>query len=137
VDSGSRVRLAGQGEPGRNGGAPGDIYLVVRVLPHPTFERKGDDLFTDVPVDIYTAVLGGEIRLPTLDGAVMLRVPPRTQSGRSFRLQGKGMPRQGDSSRRGDLYARVELVLPEPLSEHEIETFRELAAARQKAQARA
>jgi curved DNA-binding protein len=137
VDNGSRVRLAGQGEPGRNGGEPGDIYLVVRVLPHPTFERQGDDLYIDVPVDVYTAALGGEVKVPTLDGAVMLRIPPRTQSGRSFRVRGKGMPRLGDRNSRGDLYARVELVLPEPLTERELEAFRELAAARQGAQARA
>jgi curved DNA-binding protein len=137
VDNGSRVRLAGQGEPGRNGGQPGDLYLVVRVLPHLTFERQGDDLYTNVPVDIYTAALGGEVRVPTLDGVVMLKIPPRTQSGRNFRVRGKGMPRVTNRNSRGDLYARVELVLPEPLTERELQAFRELAAARQGAQARA
>jgi curved DNA-binding protein len=136
VDTGSRVRLAGQGEPGRNGGQPGDLYLIVRVLPHPTFERQGDDLYVDVPVDVYTAVLGGEVRVATLDGAVMLKVPPGTQSGRSFRIRNKGMPRLGNPGKRGDLYARVNLVLPEPLTEREIAAFRELAATRQGAQAR-
>ena len=130
VDNGSRVRLAGQGESGRNGGQPGDLYLLVRVLPHPAFERQGDDLYTDVPVDVYTAALGGEVRVPTLDRTVMLHIPPRTQSGRSFRLRGRGMPRIGNPGSRGDLYARVNLVLPEPLTEREIEAFRELAAAR-------
>jgi curved DNA-binding protein len=137
VETGSRVRLARQGEPGRNGGEPGDLYLVIRVLPHPTFERQGEDLFVDVPVDVYTAALCGEVRVPTLEGAVMLKVPPRTQSGRNFRLRGKGMPRLGNPGSRGDLYARVNLVLPEPLTEREIEAFRELAAARRGAQARA
>jgi curved DNA-binding protein len=136
VDTGLRVRLAGQGEPGRNGGKPGDLYLIIRVLPHPTFERQGDDLYASVPVDVYTAVLGGEVRVPTNGGAVMLKIPPGTQSGRSFRVRNKGMPRPGDRSKRGDLYARVNLVLPEPLTEREIATFRELAAARQEAQAR-
>jgi curved DNA-binding protein len=137
VDNGARVRLAGQGEPGRNGGEAGDLYLIVRVLPDPTFERQGDDLYTDVPMDIYTAALGGEVRVPTLDGGgVMLRIPPRTQTGRSFRLRGKGMPRQGDQKHRGDLYARVTLMLPEPLTERELEAFRELAAARRGAGAR-
>ena len=128
--TGLRLRLAGQGGPGSHGGPAGDVYLFVRVTPHATFERDGDDLHTEVPVDIYTAALGGEVRLPTLDGAVMLKIPPHTQSGRIFRLRGKGMPRLGDLSARGDLYARVKLMLPEPLSERELQAFRELAAAR-------
>jgi curved DNA-binding protein len=83
-----------------------------------------------VPVDIYTAALGGEVRVPTLDGAVMLKIPPQTQSGRSFRLRNKGMPRLGKPNARGDLYARIRLMLPEPLSERELKALRELAAAR-------
>jgi len=130
VYTGARVRLAAQGEPGRQGGPDGDLYLVIRVAPHATFERDGDDLFTEVPVDIYTAALGGEVRVPTLDGAVMLKIPPQTQSGRTLRLRGKGMPRLDDPATRGDLYVRVRLVLPEPLSDRELQAFRELAAAR-------
>jgi curved DNA-binding protein len=133
VYTGSRVRLAGQGEPGRQGGGTGDLYLGIRVLPHPTFERDGDDLFIEIPVDIYTAALGGEVRVSTLDGAVMLKVPPQTQSGRTLRLRGKGMPRLHDPQTRGDLYARVRLMLPEPLNERELQAFRELAAARREA----
>lgn len=133
VYTGARVRLAGQGEPGRNGGVAGDLYLIVNVLPHPNYEREGDDLYTEVPVDIYTAALGGEVRVPTLDGAVMLKIPANTQSGRSFRLRGKGMPPLGDSTQRGDLYARVRLMLPEPLTERERNAFRELQGARQRA----
>ena len=132
VQSGSRIRLAGQGEPGRSGGPAGDLYLVTQVLPHPTFEREGDDLYTEVPVDFYTAALGGEVRVTTLDGAVMLKLEPQTQAGRSIRLRGKGMPSLADPARRGDLYARITLVLPEPLSEHELKTLRELRAAREK-----
>jgi curved DNA-binding protein len=131
VYTGARVRLAGQGEPGRQGGPAGDLYLNIRVAPHATFERDGDDLFTELSVDIYTAALGGEVRAPTLDGAVMLKIPPQTQSGRTLRLRGKGMPRLNDPHTRGDLYARIRLILPEPLSEREIQAFRELAAARQ------
>jgi curved DNA-binding protein len=130
VYTGARVRLAGQGESGRQGGATGDLYLNIRVLPHATFERDGDDLFTEVPVDIYTAALGGEVRVPTIDGSVMLKIPPQTQSGRTLRLRGKGMPRLNDPNTRGDQYARVRLVLPEPLSERELQAFRELADAR-------
>ena len=131
VHTGSRVRLAGQGEPGRNGGPSGDLYLLIRLLPNPTFEREGDDLHTEVPVDIYTAVLGGEVRVPTLDRPVMLKIPPQTQAGQSFRLRGKGMPRLSDPNAHGDLYARVRLVLPENMSEQETNAFRDLAAARQ------
>jgi curved DNA-binding protein len=130
VRTGSRIRLAGQGEPGRDGAPPGDLYLVTRLLPHPTFELEGDDLHTEVPVDIYTAVLGGEVQVPTLDRPVMLKIPPRTQSGRSFRLRGKGMPRLGQPGTRGDLYARSRLVLPEPMTEAEVNAIRELAATR-------
>lgn len=128
--SGSRVRLAGQGEPGVAGGPSGDLYLNIEVLPHAQFERDGDDLYVTAPVDIYTAVTGGTVRVPTLDGSVSLKIPPRTQADRLFRLKGKGMPRQGKPSERGDLYARVKLVLPEPLRDEELETLRSLAQAR-------
>ncbi len=133
VDTGSRVRLAGQGEPGRNGGPAGDLYLITHVLPHTAFERQGDDLFAEVAVDVFTAALGGEIRVQTLDGAVMLTIPPRTQTGRSFRLRSKGMPQLGSPDRRGDLLVRAKLMLPEPLTDRELAAFRELALARQQA----
>jgi curved DNA-binding protein len=133
VRTGSRVRLAGQGEPGWNGGPPGDLYLITNVLPHPSFEREGDDLYTDAPVNIYTGVLGGEVPVPTLERPVMLRIPAQTQAGRSFRLRGKGMPRLSNPDRRGDLYARVRLVLPERMTEDELAAFRELAARRETA----
>ncbi len=132
VDTGSRVRLAGQGEPGRNGGTPGDLYLIIHVLPNATFERTGDDLHFDVPVDIYTAVAGGEVRIPTLGRPLILTIPPRTNANRNFRLRGKGMPHLGKPDIYGDLFARVNLVLPEPLTDQEVNTLRELASARQK-----
>lgn len=132
VRTGSRVRLSGQGEAGRGNAPAGDLYLVIRVSPHHRFEREGDDLYTEIPVDIYTAVLGGEVRVPTLDREVLLKIPPRTQAGRSFRLRGKGMPHLGDPQSRGDLYARVRLVLPENMSERELEMFREIVRSRSK-----
>jgi curved DNA-binding protein len=131
VRTGSRIRLAGQGEPGRNGAPAGDLYLVVRMMPDSRFEREGDDLYTEVPVDIYTAVTGGEVPVQTLDRRVMLRIPPQTQAGRNLRLRGKGMPHLGNPSQHGDLYARVVLMLPEQMSEQEIETIRKLATERQ------
>jgi curved DNA-binding protein len=132
VRTGSRVRLAGQGEPGRNGGPAGDLYLIVRILPDERYEREGDDLHMDVPVDIFTAVAGGEVRVPSLERPLILKIPPRTNSGRSFRLRGKGMPHLGDPKRRGDLFARVRLVLPEPLTDQEARAIEELISARQK-----
>ncbi len=132
VNTGSRVRLAGQGEPGRNGGPAGDLYLIIHILPNETFERASDDLHVDVPVDIFTAIAGGEVRLPTLGRPLILTIPPRTNANRSFRLRGKGMPLLGKPDKYGDLFARVRLVLPEALTDQEINTIRELASARQK-----
>lgn len=131
VQTGSLVRLSGQGGPGRAGGPPGDLYLVVQVLPHPLFEREGADLQTVASVDMYTAAVGGDVRVLTLDGAVTLKIPPRTQSDKIFRLRGKGMPRLGKPEERGDLYARVKIVLPDSLSDPELETLRALAQERQ------
>ena len=130
VRTGSRVRLAGQGEPGHNSGPAGDLYLIVHILPNETFEREGDDLHLDVPVDIFTAIAGGEIRIPTLERPLMLKIPPRTNAGRSFRLRGKGMPHLGDPKTRGDLFALVRLVLPDPLTDQEVNSIRELASSR-------
>jgi len=130
VHTGSRVRLAGQGELGHNNGPAGDLYLIVRILPNETFEREGDNLHLDAPVDIFTAIAGGEIRIPSLERPLILKIPPRTNAGRSFRLHGKGMPHLGDPKRRGDLFARVRLVLPDPLTEQEVTSIRELASSR-------
>ncbi|MCA9726303.1 MAG: DnaJ domain-containing protein [Candidatus Eisenbacteria bacterium] len=126
VRTGSRVRLQGQGETGRGTGQSGHLYLVVEVMPDPRFDVEGDDLLTDVPVDFYVATLGGEVRVPTLEGAVKLKIPAGTQSGRTFRLRGQGMPRAPRSKERGDLIARIEIVLPDGMSESEIRGLREL-----------
>jgi curved DNA-binding protein len=130
VRTGSRVRLSGQGEPGHNSGPAGDLYLIVHILPNETFEREGDDLHIDVPVDIFTAIAGGETRIPTLERPLILKIPPRTNAGRSFRLRGKGMPHLGDPKTRGDLFALVRLVLPDPLTDREVNSIRELASSR-------
>ena len=127
VKTGSKVRIAGEGAPGPGGGATGDLYLKVTVLPHKVFERKGDDLYCEVPVDLYTAILGGEANVPTLKGTVSLKILPETQGGRTFRLKGQGMPQLRDSNKRGNLYAKVKVVLPKDLSAKEKELFRELA----------
>lgn len=130
VRTGSRVRLTGLGEPGRNGGPAGDLYLIVLMLPHATFERAGDDLHLDVSVDIFTAIAGGETHIPTLGRQLALKIPPRTNAGQSFRLRGKGMPHLGEPGTRGDLFARVKLVLPDPLTDQEVNRIRELSMAR-------
>jgi curved DNA-binding protein len=130
VRTGSRVRLAGQGEPGHNSAPAGDLYLIVHTLPNETFEREGDNLHLDVPIDIFTAIAGGEIRIPSLERPLILKIPPRTNAGRSFRLRGKGMPHLGDPKTRGDLFALVRLVLPDPLTDQEVNSIRELASSR-------
>ena len=107
---------------------------MVRLLPHPDFEWEGDELYTKVPVDLFTAVAGGEVRVNTLDRPVMLKIPPMTKSGQTFRLRGKGLPKAGSSQTRGNLYARVNLVLPENMTEEELNTLRSLAAKRKSRQ---
>jgi curved DNA-binding protein len=123
VRTGSRVRLAGQGVTG------GDLYLAIEVQPDPRFERRGDDLFSDVEATFIRAALGGEVRVATPDGAVALKLPPHTQAGRVFRLKGKGMPVLGGAGR-GDLMARIRIVLPDDLSESELDQLREMARRR-------
>lgn len=131
VKTGSRVRVAGEAlAAGGRGGPRGDLYLRIKVLPHPTFERRDDDLYCEAAVDLFTALLGGEARVPTLAGSVALRIPPGTQSGRTFRLAGQGMPRLRAPHEHGDLYARVRVMLPERLSEREQKLVREWAALR-------
>lgn len=130
VKDGSRVRLAGKGQPGYAGGPSGDLYLLVSVQPHPLFERKDDNLYVDVSVPLTVAVLGGEVMVSTPKGtSLSLKVPPETQNDQSFRLAGQGMPHLGDSTR-GDLFARVKVVLPGKLSPQEKELFKKLSELR-------
>jgi molecular chaperone DnaJ len=128
VKTGSRVRIAGKGQPGY-GGAAGDLYLVITVLPHKLFERDGDNLNTSIAVPLTVAMLGGEIQVPTPKGKLALKIPPETQNGRVFRLAGQGMPHPGKSTR-GDILARISVVLPTGLSDKEKELFRQLGATR-------
>jgi molecular chaperone DnaJ len=130
VQAGSRVRISGQGAPGLAGGPPGDLYLKVNVLPNETFELQGKDIYVDVPVDLYTALLGGEVEVPTLKGKVALTIPPETQNGKVFRLRGQGMPDLRNPEQKGDLYARVKVVLPTRLTDREKSVFAELQGAR-------
>ncbi|MFC2070983.1 DnaJ C-terminal domain-containing protein [Chloroflexota bacterium] len=129
VKNGSRVRIAGKGEPGYAGGTSGDLYLVTSVKPHRHFERKGADLSTEVEVPLTVAVLGGEVQVPTPKGKLALKIPPETQNGRVFRLSGQGMPQLGKSSR-GDLMAKVKVLLPTKLTAEEKKLFEKLSQLR-------
>jgi DnaJ-class molecular chaperone len=123
VDTGSRIRVAGEGA--RAGRRSGDLYLRVTVKPDPRFERKGDDLYVDLPVEVADAALGAEVSVPTLRGRVSMKIPPGTSSGRVFRLPGYGMPHLKGSGA-GDQFVRVQIALPTPLSPRERELFEEL-----------
>ena len=123
VSSGDRIRLSGDGEAVRNGGPPGDLYVEINVLPHAIFEREGDDLSCEVPVGFATAVLGGSVTVPTLEGEVSLKIPQETQSGRVFRLRDKGVkPVRGGA--RGDLFCRVVVETPVNLTAEQRELLR-------------
>jgi molecular chaperone DnaJ len=111
VDDGDRIRLSGEGEAGRSGGPPGDLYVEIHVRPHKLFTRDGADLSCEVPISIGTATLGGDVELPTLGGHVSLKVPAGTQSGKVFRLRGKGVTTVRDA-RQGDLFAKVSVETP-------------------------
>jgi molecular chaperone DnaJ len=127
VDNGQRIRLRGRGGPGRNGGPPGDLYVTVRVTPHPLFTRRGNDLTLTVPITFPEAALGADIAVPTLDGGpVKLRIPAGTRSGRTFRVRGKGV-----SGRRkaGDMLVTVEVAVPQNLSVEQRKAVEALAAA--------
>ncbi len=128
VKTGSRVRVAGEASSGT--GSRGDLYLRVNVLPNAAFERRGDDLYTETPVDLFTALLGGEVRVATLSTPVVLRIPAGTQSSRTFRLGGQGMPKLSSKEERGDLYVKVRVTLPEQLSDRERDLVREWARLR-------
>ncbi|MBV9172588.1 MAG: J domain-containing protein [Chloroflexi bacterium] len=126
---GLRVRVAGKGDPGTAGGQAGDLFLIVSVKPHQMFERDGDDLRVKVATPLYTAMLGGEVRVPTPKGThLALKVPPETPNGQRMRLAGQGMPRVGGG--RGDLYAEITVELPRNLTQREKDLFSELAHLR-------
>jgi len=121
---GARIRIPGKGHVGRNGGAVGDLYIIVHVQPHPLFRRDGDDLHVTVPIAIHEAALGAKVDVPSIDGPARVRVPPGTQSGQRFRLRERGAPSPRDG-KRGDLVVEVRLVLPKVLDERSKELLRE------------
>jgi DnaJ-class molecular chaperone len=128
VSDGSRVRVSGEGGRGSGSGPSGDLFLRVRLRPHPSFERKGRDLYAKARVPAPTAVLGGEVEVPTLSGkALRLKIPPTTQNGQVFRLRGHGLPAVGKPGDRGDLYATVDVQLPQSVTEEERKHWEALA----------
>jgi DnaJ-class molecular chaperone len=129
VADGSRVRAAGEGGQGASGGTRGDLYLRVRVHPHPLFERRGQDLHLELPVAVWEAALGAEVDVPTLRGKVTMKIPPETSSGRTFRLPGYGVPRP-KGGERGDQLVRVRVVVPKSLTPRERALFEELRTLR-------
>jgi len=125
VDNGDRIRLANEGEAGENGGPPGDLYVQIQVKEHPIFKRDDANLYCEVPISFVTAALGGELEVPTLDGRVVLKVPPESQTGKLFRMRGKGVkPVRGGGV--GDLLCRVIVETPVKLNSKQKDLFREL-----------
>jgi curved DNA-binding protein len=126
VATGNKVRVPGEGAPGIHGGTRGDLLLLINVLPNARFQREGDDLTIEIKADLYTLLLGGEVRVPLLSGKTLnLNIPAQTQNGKVFRISGQGMPRMR-SEQRGDLYVTIEAELPQALSARERELFEEL-----------
>lgn len=128
VREGVKLRVAGKGYFGPGGGPRGDLLFKVVIAPHATIERRGDDLHTEVPVAVWDAMLGGEVQLQTLGGSGTFRLPAETQNGRTFRLTGQGMPRIEGG--KGDLYAKVKVVLPQELTPREKELIEDLRRGR-------
>ncbi len=130
IRDGQTIRLKGKGGAGGKAGAAGDLYITIRVSEHPDYRREGDDLYKDVPVDVYTAMLGGEQEIETISGKYKLKIPPGTDSGTSFRLKGRGFPKYGEQGAKGDLYVKAVIHVPKNLNSEEKELVRKLASMR-------
>lgn len=130
IADGRVIRMEGKGGPGANGGPDGDLHLRIHVLPHPVFERRGDDLHLMLGLEVQDAVAGKSEEIRTLGGSVKLRIPPETDNGKVFRLKGQGMPVYGKPDEHGDLFVTVRLRLPKNLKPAEIEFFRKMAENR-------
>jgi curved DNA-binding protein len=124
------LRISGKGGSGSSGGPNGDLYLTVKISPHPAYQRRGSDLHRDIPVELYTAILGGKTEINTLKGKVKVNIPKGTPNGKELRLQGLGMPVYGKKNKFGDMMVKVEIVLPENHTEEELALFAKLAALR-------
>jgi curved DNA-binding protein len=130
VENGQIIKIAGHGSPGANGGPNGDLYITFTVANHPNFKREGSNLYSNVDLDLYTALLGGDLQVDTLDGKVKLKVSPETQSNTKVKLKGKGFPIYKKEGEFGDLYITYNVKLPANLTEKEKELFTELSKLR-------
>jgi curved DNA-binding protein len=130
IADGQELRIPGKGGAGRHGGAGGDLYITIRVAPHPFLNRKGNDIHCDLPVDMYAAVLGGKAQVQTLKGEVIVNIPQETSNGTVLRLKGLGMPVYGAREEYGNLYVKVIIQIPQNLTEDELDLFRKLASMR-------
>ncbi len=126
AQTGSRVRVAGRGNAGVQGGPPGDLYIITKVAPHPFFDRRGDDLYTVVPITVSEASLGAKVEVPTIDGRAQVRIPPGTDSGKKLRLREKGAPSARHAGKRGDQIVEVQIVVPKPEDERVRNLLKEL-----------
>jgi curved DNA-binding protein len=131
LTDGKTLKVKGKGNPSVAGGPKGDLYLTVHIAEHPKFTRKEHDLYTDVQVDLYTAVLGGSVEVDTLKGKVKINIARNTENNKTLRLKGLGMPHEQNPQQKGNLYAKVQVVLPDSLSEEEEALFRKLQKLRQ------
>jgi curved DNA-binding protein len=130
IADGQVLRVAGKGGRGSNGGSNGDLYITIRIAPHPEFQRRGNDLYCDRPVELYTALLGGKARIKTIKNTVNVDIPKETPNGKVLRLLGLGMPVYGTKNEFGNMYVTIAIQLPEHLSEQEIDLLRKLSALR-------
>ncbi len=128
IATGQRLRLTGEGEAGGVGGPPGDLYVVIHVQEHPFFHRDGNDLYVEVPLNFSTVALGGEIRIPTLEGEEPFKVPEGTESGQAFRLRGRGMP-DVTGRGRGDLFVTTKVTTPKKLTREQKKLLEQLASS--------
>jgi molecular chaperone DnaJ len=124
---GQRIRLAGKGNAGVNGGPAGDLYLIIRAGTHPVFTRQGDDIYVTVPATVAEAALGSKIEVPTIDGRAQLKIPPGTQSGQKLRMRERGVPKSAHEGKRGDQIVTVEITVPKVQDERSKEILREFA----------
>ncbi len=132
VSDGQILKLAGKGYPGHNNGQNGDLMLTIKIAKHPLYNRIDDDLYMDLPLDVFTAVLGGKLDVSTLKGKIKITIPPETSNGKTLRLGGLGMPKYGKDSQHGDLFVKIDLETPKNLSPEEKKLFEKLAEMRKK-----
>ena len=135
IEDGQTLRIPGKGGDSMQGGKAGDLFLTINVESHPLFTRKGDDLYTDIPVDVYTAMLGGKTTVETMKGSVSINIPAGTDNGKVLRLKGMGMPNYKNPEHFGNLFATVSLTTPKNLSEEEVKLIKQLQSLRQKTHA--